>query len=331
MISANGTKYKINVKLLLPVLFIFLLLAIFQRWETESANNYISSGNSKLASGDYNGALSSYYYADKLDDRKSISYLAKVRRGEVFLKFGKYSEAERELAEAVKEEKRRHKAYELLGDLYYKKREFNRAINYYNDAIQYNDGTDTVLNVGIKRAKSFICKGETELAENILKGLRSQMPEGGSDKELLYYLGLLEFDKSMSFNGYLDGLRSYDAYKWKVEGIEKFIEKYDGKHNSSYNNVLAASLYDFLQEPYLAIDHGKKAIAINDSYRDAWIVLGKSHYIIEDYASSADDFMKALGLDGHNGETYFWLASVSVKMGNKELASEYFEKYEIFK
>lgn len=330
MIPKKESKHDIKQRSLLIGLFIFVLLAMFQRWAADSASYYVGKGDLKLASGDYNGALKDYYYADKLDDRKEASYFAKLKRGKIFFRFGKYDEAEKELADAV-EEKRGYEAHELLGDLNVKKRDFDKALSFYNNAIQYSDGSETVVGIGIKRAKIFMYKGETELAGYILKNLYSKMPEDREDKELLFYLGILEFDKNISSNSYLDKLRSYDEYKWKIKEIDDFIERYDGGHGSSFSHVMFASLYNSIQEPYLAIIRAKKAIDADNSYRDAWITLGKSHFIIEDYTSSLDNLAKALELDGHNGETFFWLGSVFSKIGNEKLADKYFSKYETFK
>ena len=331
MISAKESTHKIKKRSLLIGLFVFLLLAMIQRWMTESANDYIDKGNSKLASGDYNGALRDYYYADTLDDSREASYLAKVRRGEIFLEFGKYDEAEKELAEAIKEERRRYEAHELLGDLYGKKRDFDKALNYYNNAIQYNNGSGAALSIGIKRARMFMRKGETDLASYVLKNLYSQAPKGNENKELLFYLGILEFDKNISSNAYLDKLRSDDGYKWKIEKMDSFIGTYDSSHGDVFNNIMVASFYNSIGEPYLAIIRAKKAINADSSYRDAWITLGKSHFITEDYSASLDDLAKALKLDGHNGETFFRIGSVFSKIGNEKLAKEYFSRYEIFR
>lgn len=331
MAMTEELKRSIKKRSLLLGVFIFLFFAMFQRWISESADNYINKGNSKLASKDYNGALRDYYYAEKIDDSRRTSYLAKVRRGEIFLKFGEYDEAEKELTDAVKEEKRRYEAHELLGDLYEKKRDFNKALNFYNNAIQYNDRSETMLEIGIKRAKIFMYKGEIELAGYVLKNLYSEVFESKDNRELLFYIGILEFDKNISSNTYLDELRPYDDYRWKIEKMDNFVEEYYSGHSSSFNNIAVASFYNSIQEPYLAIIRAQKAVNADDTYRDAWIMLGKSHFIIEDYSASLNDLAKALKLDGHNGETFFWLGSVFSKIGNEKLAKEYFSKYEIFK
>ncbi|MFA6096232.1 MAG: tetratricopeptide repeat protein [Candidatus Paceibacterota bacterium] len=331
MISAKELKYKINKRLFLAALLVFLLLAVFQRWTEGFANGYINEGNSKLAGSDYNGALRDYYYADKLDDGREISYLSKIRRGEIFFKFGKLDEAEKEFTQAIIEEKRRYEAYGLLGSLYYKKKDLDRAISFYNNAIQYNDGPKTKLDLGIKRSKVFMAKGEMDIAGNILRSLYSEIPEGKGNEELLYNVGLLEFDRNISPNSYLDEIRSSDEYGWKVREIDNFIGKYNSKYNNGFSDIMAASLYNSLQEPYLAINRAQKAVTSDESYRDAWIMLGKSHFMTEDYASSLDDLARALKLDGHNGETFFWLGSVFRKIGNERMASEYFGKYEAFK
>lgn len=327
MISGKYRSNKKKTKQLLILLSVFLLMIAFRWWEESSAFRYNEMAGGRLAGGDYNGALRDYYYADKLNDGKDISYLAKVERGKIFFKFGKYDEAEKELLDAADEDKRNYRAYEILGDLSGEKGEFDKAIGFFNNALQYNDGAETHLRIGIKRAKAFLSKGETGLAEKILKDLYDKMPGGKENDGLLFYIGIAGLEKRTLPDGYLKKLEVSREYKSKAEKVASFVEKYNMPDNGIFADAAAASLFNEIGEPYLAINRANKAIKNDENYRDAWITLGKSHFIVGDYSASLADFKKAIGLDPHNEEIHFWLGSIFEKTGNEFLASEHFGIY----
>jgi tetratricopeptide (TPR) repeat protein len=96
-------------------------------------------------------------------------------------------------------------------------------------------------------------------------------------------------------------------YKERIAEIKKVIEIYDDKKISDYKDAIIADLYNKIGEPYFAISKINKVIKNNPNYRDAWIISGKSNFIIGDYKKSLDDFNKALALDSNNPEIHFWI------------------------
>lgn len=324
-------KSKLKIGRLMVLLFILFVLVLAEKWEAGRAQYYIDRGNSNFENGNYNEALRNFYFADKLDGDKSTSYLAKVKRGEIFLKFAKYDEAEKELQSALEKDINGYEANAALGDLNFEKKEFDSALGFYNDAFQYSKDNKARENLALKRAKVFIAKGDTELAREILLDFSAKNLEGGSGKDMVYYLGLLTFDKENAANDYLESLKLDDSYKSKIDRIFDFVSELDAKAGSEYSSTLKANLYNSINEPYFAIKNGEKALLANGNYRDAWIVMGKSNFLIENYSAALDNFSKALELDGHNPDTFFWLGSVFRKVGNDKLSEQYFQKFEILK
>lgn len=322
--------YKRKKTAILLLFIVFLLLAAFHRWQTYSAKEYLSAGDREYVKNNYSGALKNFNYAASLDGERNIVYLARLKKGEIFRKYGQFEKAKEELFGALEEKKDDYRAYDVLGDIYYAENKFSEAIGYYNQAVQFSHEKKAVSGINVKRAKSFMAKGELKLASDILSNLYIENDSGENDEQV-YYLGLLDFNKNYSLNDYLKKLESRVDFSWKIEQIKNFIKEYDEKKSKDYIDVKAAHLYDLINEPWLAIKRMSEVTDRNNSYRDAWIVLGKSYFIAGEYADSSKSFNRALALDKHSGEIYFWLKSVYEKIGNQKKADEYIRKYENFK
>jgi tetratricopeptide (TPR) repeat protein len=308
-------------KFFLITLAIFLSLFLFYKWQIKTSNYYLDKGNKIYDAKNFNEALKNYKYAAAINGNRNIIYEAKTKRAEIFYSRWQLDKAEEELLQAVKEIKNNYKAYELLGDVYLAKREFGKSIENYNQAIELNNNNK----LNIKLAKCFIANQELNLASNTLLDLKNY------NNEILYYLGLINLRGDIFYNDYLKNIENSENYKEKIAEIKKFTENYDSKKNSDYNNVTLADLYNKIGEPYFAINEISKTIKNNPSYRDAWIVSGKSNFIIGNYKKSLSDFNRALDLDGNNSEIHFWIASVYSEIGNVLKAEEFFSKYEILK
>jgi tetratricopeptide (TPR) repeat protein len=305
---------------------VFLLLFSFYKWQLITSSGYLFLGDESYESKDYNESLKNYKYAAVVGGDRNTIYLAKLKRSEIFYSHDRLDEAERELKEAIREIKNDFRAYEAMGDVYYAKRNISGSISYYKKAIELKNKEE----INIKLAKSFMAEGNVDKANDIFLKLYS---EDDHNSEIPYYLGLLSFYKDESYNNYFQEVeKGNDAnYKEKINKIKEHLDNYDNIKNEIYGNVLIADLYNTMNEPYLAI--GKSELAINESpdYRDAFLVLGKSNFIIGDYKKSYESFSKALELDSHNPEISFWLGSVYQKLGNDLKAKEFMDKYRALK
>jgi len=308
-------------KFILATLIIFLSLFLFYKWQITTSNYYLNKGNNIYDTENFNKALKNYKYAAAINGNRNIIYEAKIKRAEIFYNHWQLDKAEKELLEAITEKRDDYKAYELLGDVYLAKREFNKSSDSYNQAIELNSNN----NLNLKLAKCFIANQESDLAFKVLSDLEN------NDSEILYYLGLLNLDKDVSYNDYFINLKDDENYKERIREIKKVLEIYDDKKNSNYNDAIIADLYNKIGEPYLAINKTSEVTKNNSGYRDAWIISGKSNFIIGDYKKSLSDFNKALNLDNNNSKIYFWIASVYSKIENDLKAEEFFSKYEKLK
>lgn len=293
-------------KFILITSTIFLLLFLLYKWQITTSNYYLNKGDNIYDAENFSEALKNYKYAATINGNRAITYEAKIKRAEIFYYHWQLNEAERELLEAINEKRNDYRAYELLGDVYLAKREFDKSIANYNQALKLNNEEK----INIKLAKCFIANQKLNLASDILLNLQKE----NYNEEVLYYLGLINLRENIFYNDYLKSIENSKNYKEKITEIKKVIEIYDDKKNDDYNNLIIADLYNRIGEPYFAISKISSVIKNNPNYRDAWIVSGKSNFIIGDYKRSLNDFNKALDLDGNNSEIHFWITSIHSKI-----------------
>jgi len=262
-----------KIKFILTTSAIFLLLFLFYKWQIATTNYYLDKGNKTYDVEDYNETLKNYKYAEAVNERKEIIYEAKIKRARIFYDHWQLDNAEKELLETLYKKQDNYKAFELLGDVYLAKREFEKAKKNYKKATELNNNN----NLNLKLAKCFVANQELDLALKTLSDLKNK------NSEVLYYLGLLDLERDVFLNNYLKNLEDDEDYKNKIIEIKKVLEIYDNQKNNAYNAVLIANLYNKIGEPYLAINRINKIIKNNPAYRDAWIVSGKSNFIIGNY------------------------------------------------
>lgn len=311
------------------LLFIFLLLAVFHKWQINAANKYLSAGDGEYIEKNYSSALKDFSYAASLDGEKNIIYQARAKRGEIFYKYGQFDKAREELFGALKEKKDDYRAYDILGDVYFGENRFKEAIGYYDQAIGLCQEKGIETRIRLKKAKGLMSQGEMDAASGILSSM--YIGSNAENEEMIFYLGLIDFNSNYSLNDNLKKLESRDDFSWRIEQIKNFIEEYDGEKSKDYNNIKIASLYNLINEPWLAINRTKEVAKKNDLYRDAWIVLGKSQFIAGEYADSLGSFHKASELDKRDGEIYYWLKNVYERIENQKKADQYADEYEKFK
>lgn len=299
-------------KTMIAVFVLFLSLVLFYKWQVITSNGYLFLGNESYESKDYDESLKNYKYAIVVDGDRNAAYSARLKRAEIFYLYDKLDEAEKEAKEAIGEIENDFRAFEILGDINYAKLDIINAIGYYQKASELkNDSSEAI---DIKLAKSFMAKGEISSANDIFLKLYSK---NKSNNEVLYNLGIISFYENGLYNDYLASvIKNEDAgYKKKIEEIRKFLDDYDKIDNEAYFDVLMADLFNKINEPYFAVAKGRKAAEEKIGYRDSFLVLGKSYFLIGDYKNSYENFAKALELDSHNSEIYSWLGTVYQKIG----------------
>ncbi len=312
MFLKEGLNKNKERKTMIAVFVLFLSLVLFYKWQVITSNGYLFLGNESYKSKNYNESLKNYKYAAVVDGDRNAAYSARLKRAEIFYSHDKLDEAEKEAREAMGEIENDFRAFEILGDIYCAKLDATNAIGYYQKAVELKKDDSEAIE--IKLAKSFMANGEIDLADDIFSKLYSKNKSGG---EVLYYLGIIRFYEDGLYNDYLaSAAKSGNAdYKEKAGKIKKFLDDCGEINNEPYADVLAADLFNKINEPHLAIAKGKKAAEEKTNYRDSFLTLGKSYFLIEDYKNSYENFAKALELDSHNPEIYFWLGTVYQKIG----------------
>ncbi|MCK5490812.1 MAG: hypothetical protein KAI67_03140 [Candidatus Pacebacteria bacterium] len=297
-------------KIILIIFFVFIFLIFIYKWQVSTSNSYLFLGNINNSKEDYDEALRNYKYTMVIKGSKDAVYEARIQRAKIFYDHGELENARQELLMAIDEKKSDSIVYEIMGDIYYTERNINNAIIYYNKSEQINSSKD----VKIKLGKSFIAINKNEKAFDMFFHLSLD----SDDSEILYYLGLLDFYNNFEYNSFFQQVEKKGSdYEFELKMIKEFLENYRDIKDERYKNILVADLYNKINQPYLAI--GKiNEIGGNDlSYRDAWLIMGKSNFILGNYEASFDNFQKASDIDSHNLEIAFWLKSSLGKIKNK--------------
>lgn len=303
---------------------LFVLLLVFNKWQTATSYDYLEKGDRHYEDKDYTRALERYKYALEIDGSNDIIYQAKLRRAKIFLQNRLFDKARKELAEAIEKNKNGYEAYEIIGDIDYLQENYNQAAVNYQKAGEPRKTKE----IDLKLAKALIGEGNANEAAQTLNKLYS---ENKNDADVLFYLGLLEFNRDIKENIYFKNLKEMNNanYNGKLELIQDFLNFYDANKNPDYNSILIADLYNRLQEAPLALWKLKNVLEKNPAYRDGWILYGKSNFLIEDYSEALAGFNKALELDSAKAEIYFWMGNTYAKLNNEPKSKEYFDKYEL--
>lgn len=310
-------------KILAALLLIMLFLLLFGNWRILTSYDYLISGNKNYVAKNHNDALKNYKYAEVIGGNDNTTYLARLKRTEIFYQYMMLDEAEKELVKALEENKTDYRTYNLLGDLYFAAKKFDEAAIYYNKTIALKNESG----INLKLAKTFVAKGDLISARDIFWN----MYNSNNNEESAYYLGLIDFDKNLSYNDYLEKIEmeNYEKYGERIKIIKDFVSSYNKERNENYNTVSVADLYNKINEPYLALVKAGFAAGNNPNYRDAWIELGKSSFIVGDYKKSIEYFNRALKLDFNNPEIYFWMGSICERLDNKSEAEKNFNKHKL--
>ena len=297
-------------------------MVIFHKWQVFTSGNYLKLGDDNSLVGNYIDSLNNYKYAVVIDGNRDVVYQARIKRAEIFFRFNQLESAQNEINSALRENRYDHRAYEIMGDIYYKKRDVSNAIKYYHEAIDLNNKES----LNIKLAKSLIVNNQNNKASELLLNLFSQ---NSGNIEIMYLLGLLDLYDNNDFNGYFKKIETSksDLYKDKISIIKDSLKNKASIKNKKYNDILVAGLFNKINEPYFAINKTREIIKIDQNYRDTWVELGKSYFIVQDYDNALDNFNRALKLDSNNPKILFWMARVYEEMENDIKAVEYMEKY----
>ncbi|MFA7169465.1 MAG: tetratricopeptide repeat protein [Candidatus Paceibacterota bacterium] len=283
-------------------------------------DRHLEKANHLCNEGQNNEALVDFLFADALVEQDGDVFL-KMKRAEIFYVAGDLRAAEKELLKVLKEDKNNSEVYKFLGRIKHGEGDYLEAEKYYASSYEINP-TSEVL---ILRVKNFARAGQFSQARKVL------IAKGGGvfEEDVMFYLGLLDFNENYIFSEELFGIRNGEYHK-EVEMIVGFFDDFEvgGTGNSDYDLLRKAEFFNLIGETDFALSNVDVVLAKNKKYRDAYLVSGKSFLIDGEYEKSVDAFEKCLSLDVNNVEAYFYLAEIYDKTGDRELADKYEKRYE---
>jgi len=241
----------------------------------------IRDGDQYFAQGDYQDAIDEYIHAAQLDTTKIEPY---QKLGDAYLLFGDYDKAFEKIQYVINKDPTNEGVKISLAKVYIRKSDFNNALDV---LLSLNpDNQEVRYYIGILRAY----QGDMEKALNNLMTAAQLNPESGIGKKAQNTLANIQ-----EFNLFMDG------------------------KNIHLRTLLARS---FIQngEYQLAIAMLKDILKDNKTYRDAWVLLGFSYYLIGKNEMALETLNNAYDLDPEKPETQYFLGLTYMKLNNNEKA-----------
>lgn len=309
----------IRSRYIIAVFVILLVFGLFYVSRNVLSDYYVKRADIFYGQNKTDEALTGYLFADALGERSGSSS-AKIQRAQVFYAGSDLSSAEKEISQVLKADKNNPQAIEFMGDIKHRQEKFSEAEKYYDRAYGLNHSSDYLIN----KIRNLVREGKTFDAQESLGGASKDFPEAVS-----YYLGLVDFNKDGKFPLEFEKMDS-GKYAREISIIHDFCQSSSeiNGSDSDYELVGKADIFNKINEPDFARLDLYSVIRKNDKYCDAYITLGKSFLISDDYDKSADAFEKCLNLDVNNTQSLFWLSEIYGKTGDNRKAQDYKERYE---
>ena len=189
------------------------------------------------------------------------------------------------------------------GNFYFDAEDYNKAVEYYNKAVELNPNYGTAWNnIGV-----------------------AYYNLGNYNKAVEYYNKSLELnpDYDIAWNNLGLAYRRLGNYNKAVECYNKAV-RLNPKYDTAWNNLGFA--YDSAGNYNKAIESYNKAIEINPKYGTAWNNLGFVYYSSGDYNKAVECYNKAVESNFTNAPVWNNLGWAYRKLGNYKKALEYYNK-----
>jgi uncharacterized protein HemY len=304
-------------KLFIP-LAVLAVFAVGYVLRGQLFSSYIHQAEVRYGRGEQQSALADFLFASALDERDSSEEM-RVRRAEIFLDNYQLDAAEQELAPAAAAGSRNSKVYILLGHVASARGDYEKADQLLAKAATLKPSAENI----ILRAKQLVRAHLGARASAVLNGYQAN----SRSEDISYYVALLRFDQDGDISG-LTALKT-GKYSKEVKLVQAFQSEAtsDVGRSPDYLLVKKAELFNSLREPDFAWADVQQALRNSPDYADAWLTLGKTLLIEDDYAGAASAFEKCVALDSNNRETFLYLQEVYAKLGDANKAAEYGARY----
>lgn len=298
---------------------VLIIFGLFYVQREKLFNSYSREAESLYGQGRTNEALSNFLFAGAMDEGKR-SASAELNRAKIFYENGDVASSEKEAREVLGADGNNSEASKLLGDIKHRQGDFAEAEKYYEKAYAADPSSENLKSM----IRNLVREGKAFEAGQKLKYVQGNLSEDAA-----YYLGLLDFNETGIFPEEIFSSIKNGKYKKEIAAIGSFYDdSYAGSGNSSdYALVKKADMFDMINETDFAFSDLEAVLKRNSGYCGAYITLGKSFLISENYEKSAGAFQKCLDLDVNNAQSLYYLGMIYEKIGNADKSNEYWKKY----
>ena len=250
---------------------------------------------------------------------------------------GKLDEAEKILSVVHKNREKDLEAIGTLGNICYEKKEYQKAIEYYEKALEIKpDKHEALNNMGV----AYRNMGNHEKAIESYKKALEIKPDkhealynmgntyddlGNHEKAIESYKKALEIkpDKDEALNNMGVAYGNMADYKKAIECYEKALEIKPDK-DEALNNMGVA--YGNMADYKKAIECYEKALEIKPDKHEALNNMGNAYGNLDNHEKAIQCYEKALEIKPDKHEALYNMGNAYGNMGNHEKAIECFEK-----
>lgn len=229
------------------------------------------------------------------------------------------------------------KAYIYLGNVYQEEKQYNRASELFNLAIEFDPNSEYSYNV---LGDIYSNLRDYKKAFDSYKKAIELNPEDGYSYDGLgdIYFDLKEYEKSFEaykkaielnskdavpYNGLGNVYSIFKEHKKAIEAYQKAIEL-DSDFVAPYQNL--ADEYHEIKKYNKALEIYKKVIELDQTDIYSYWGLGNLYYDLKQYNNALDTYRKAIKLYPTNSDSYNGLGNIYCKLKHYDKAEEAYKK-----
>ncbi len=294
---------------------------IFKPWAIKTAARYLNDGNNYLQNKEYSQALWSYQKAAALNSRNSEIH---IKMGELYNLKGDSENAIIEFKKIIKLDERNFKALFYLGQIYYIQKEYDQAEDYLKKAKDIDNENIEVLNY---LGQTYIAKNHFYLAEEQFE----KIIQKNQNQTAYYHLAIIyadqkKYEKAKEMIEEALEINKENDLSQQAQKFSEIIDRLSASGNEAYKLTALGQFYNEIDLPSLAKSKLEEAINQVSDYRDAWVFLGHSEYLLGNYQKAEENLNKALEFDPNNNVTHYLIAKTYIKKEELDKAIDSFNK-----
>lgn len=242
--------------------------------EEKEALDEKNKGNEAYKKKDFENAIKHYTRAMELDPHNAVYY---TNRAAVYTEMGKYTEAVQDCEKAIEESRAKFdgmnvaKAYQRMGNVYMKAKDYEKAVNAYNKSLT-EDRNKTTLDLLKKAEKLYEEKKKQDYLDPVKA---AEAKERGNQ------------------------LFTEGKYPAAVKEYTEAINR-DPSNPVYYSN--RAACYTKLAEYRLGLKDCDEAIRLKPDFVKAYTRKGHCHFFLKEYDKALEAYDKGLQLEPNNQE-----------------------------